>query len=621
MIYIRRIFTQDLRDGKQIAFTTEPSNYFFNFNFKTPDPNREISFEYKEKKEVQEEIKTRLYAAGSESRIDGELKAYLISELKVEVNDIIIFKKNSRSSNKYSFEVVFQSDSTYDFYNTLLGPSNHEVVLVDTREEEENRNVLSDFAKWLNNSPKNSYFENDYDQTLKELKNIADKYEETFSYNIFDIPSKENFIEYRSTILKNIKKTDTPFFEYSEKKSRHMPRAILGDFNYLKFLDEYYNSKRNSLIINTINQIDFELDKLISDLEKAYLHFKPKLVTRFVSSLITKPFVLLNGLSGSGKTKLAQAFVQWICQEERQYKIIPVGADWTNREPLLGYPDGLNSTMYVTPDNGALQVMLDAKNNPNLPFFLILDEMNLSHVERYFADFLSIMESKDSIKLYTGEGRVDTLGTSIPQTLVWPENLFIIGTVNIDETTYMFSPKVLDRANVIEFRLSENELEQFFSLTDGVDLKELVSGGATMSNAFLELAKSELKANDKAVQDELVEFFKALSNVGAEFGYRTANEVLQLVNQLGTLDASMHINDKIDIAVMQKLLPKLNGSRSKIVKVLETLAALCLIDAKDFDLTKGEKNLDNIKYPISYGKLMRMYHNVIANGFTSYAEA
>jgi 5-methylcytosine-specific restriction enzyme B len=87
--------------------------------------------------------------------------------------------------------------------------------------------------------------------------------------------------------------------------------------------------------------------------------------------------------------------VQWISKDEKQYCIVPVGADWTNREPLLGYPNALNPEEYVKPDNGVLDLIMNAKDNPNLPYFLILDEMNLSHVERYFADFLSVMESKE----------------------------------------------------------------------------------------------------------------------------------------------------------------------------------------------------------------------------------
>lgn len=126
--------------------------------------------------------------------------------------------------------------------------------------------------------------------------------------------------------------------------------------------------------------------------------------------------------------------------------MVPVGADWTNREPLLGYPNALSEGEYVMPENGALELLIQAgkEENRNKPYFLILDEMNLSHVERYFADFLSVMESQEAIPLHP-----DTeiwKKCRVPAKISLPSNLFIIGTVNIDETTYMFSPKVLDRA-------------------------------------------------------------------------------------------------------------------------------------------------------------------------------
>ena len=83
------------------------------------------------------------------------------------------------------------------------------------------------------------------------------------------------------------------------------------------------------------NPINFETKSFIEALDKSGLQYSEKLITRFIASLLTKPFLILTGLSGSGKTKLAQAFAQWICEDESQYKLIPVGADWTNREPLL----------------------------------------------------------------------------------------------------------------------------------------------------------------------------------------------------------------------------------------------------------------------------------------------
>src|SRR5690554_5135447 len=100
-----------------------------------------------------------------------------------------------------------------------------------------------------------------------------------------------------------------------------------------------------------VDDAKFDINSFNESVFESGLVFSEKLITRFVSSLLTKPFVILTGLSGSGKTKIAQSFVKWICGDESQFKIIPVGADWTNREPLLGYPNGLNANEYLLPDS------------------------------------------------------------------------------------------------------------------------------------------------------------------------------------------------------------------------------------------------------------------------------
>ncbi len=374
----------------------------------------------------------------------------------------------------------------------------------------------------------------------------------------------------------------------------------------------------------------FTKSALGRDIEKAGLLIETQFLTRFSSSLLTKPFVILTGLSGSGKTKLAQAFTQWISSDKDQYCVVPVGADWTNREPLLGYPNALSSEEYIKPDNGVLDLLIRANENPDLPYFLILDEMNLSHVERYFADFLSVMESNEVISLYSGNQRQSSDGTAIPTSIGVPPNLFLIGTVNIDETTYMFSPKVLDRANVIEFRVSGDEISSFLENPKPIDLSQLEAHGSSMAQSFLELAQNKKFENGdmKAINATLTDFFNELKKMGAEFGYRTANEIVRLINQLSVIDAEMAIDQKIDIAIMQKLLPKLHGSRRKLCPVLLTLGSFCIekgsiekietdvFEKVDFDLT-----LSSVKYPISLEKLIRMHKCAVDNGYASYAEA
>ena len=296
----------------------------------------------------------------------------------------------------------------------------------------------------------------------------------------------------------------------------------------------------------------------------------------------------------------------------------------------MGYPNGLEPESYVTPESGALQLILEAskEENHNKPYFMILDEMNLSHVERYFADFLSTMESGDAIPLHT----IENEKSGIPKQLNLPCNLFIIGTVNIDETTYMFSPKVLDRANTIEFRLTEKDLKKFIASDIKLDMDLLKGEGAGMGESFVTMATQKTDKNLSAVEKDLMKFFKELKKSGAEFGYRTASEIGRLMFMLKQLDESG--DNLLDIAIMQKLLPKLHGSRNKLTKVLPVLGSFCLV--KDTDkikedyldkfvnntLTEEELKIDkNIKYPISFEKICRMYKNAIENGFASYAEA
>ena len=397
----------------------------------------------------------------------------------------------------------------------------------------------------------------------------------------------------------------------------------------LNALIKIYTSTNSMKIYSTFSSV-FQYSNFNQSALDSSLYFSNGNILRFIASLLSKPFVILSGLSGSGKTKLAQTFAMWICESETQYKIVPVGADWTNREPLVGYPNGLKAEEYITPDSGVIHLLMEAlkKENENKPFFLILDEMNLSHVERYFADFLSIMESNDSIKLYTGKERSSLDGIQIPFEIGWPKNVFIIGTVNIDETTYMFSPKVLDRANVIEFRISEDQIQSFLGNPDVPDLMKLTKQGVAMAESFLLMASlKNIEKNDN-IATELVSFFNQLQPVGAEFGYRSATEIMQLAAKLKMLEPSITDDECLDIAIMQKLLPKLHGSRSKLVKILIALAGLCVegITKEEFE-KKFEEFYKNgfdgltVKYPISFEKLIRMYKNVLANGFTSYAEA
>ena len=375
-----------------------------------------------------------------------------------------------------------------------------------------------------------------------------------------------------------------------------------------------------------LNKTRFDLgafQALENAFSEAGLLLDPVAIRRFSVSLLSKKFCILTGLAGSGKTKIAEAFAMWLCASPAQYRIVAVGADWTSNENLLGYADALQTGVYRPPVNGALELILRAHADTTNPYFLILDEMNLSHVERYFADFLSAMESSNAPLSLHGVaaglqagGVGGAGGVEVPSSVALPDNLFIIGTVNVDETTYMFSPKVLDRANVIEFRATAAQMGAFLDDPAGIDLDGLASQGAGFATAFV--ARAQADADISALVDtqgaavapklkaDLLQVFDALVGVGAEFGFRTAKEIARFMvihKELSGLD--WQYKDALDAQVVQKLMPKLHGSARKLDAVLKALDTFATQHAL---VLTGEK-------------VKRMQERLVRDGFTSFAEA
>lgn len=365
---------------------------------------------------------------------------------------------------------------------------------------------------------------------------------------------------------------------------------------------------------------------------EAEIIFTRKIQLCFLSSLGSKRFTILTGLAGSGKTKLAQAFTQWICpavgkgKENPYYALVPVGADWMGNENILGYPNGLRPGEYIA--KPALELILHAEKHPDTPHFLILDEMNLSHVERYFADILSAIESSAPIPLHR-ETAMKAGELEVPPSVALPANLFIIGTVNVDETTYMFSPKVLDRANVIEFRMDKDDLATFLNAPKAPNLDALNGLGKDYGAAFVKEASNKdhtvpAEVKDKFA-DEFALLFELLQKHNAEFGYRVAYEAARFMHFYKELGGAPEgwFNEAMDAVIVQKLLPKLHGSRSKLEGLLEALAWLCADGTThgDTDPEQVRKAVTEPRYPLSFEKVMRMWEKLVRDQFVSFAEA
>jgi 5-methylcytosine-specific restriction enzyme B len=260
-----------------------------------------------------------------------------------------------------------------------------------------------------------------------------------------------------------------------------------------------------------------------------------------------KRFVLLSGLSGTGKTSLAKAYARAYCRalgisRETHFHLAAVWPDWTDPTGLLGFLNPLSDPPTFQ-ETGTLRFLLEANQNREEPYFLCLDEMNLARVEYYFAPFLSAMEGAGGrLQLHAAGEVADNIPPSIP----WPQNLFVLGTVNIDETTHPFSDKVLDRAFTFEFW--------------DVDLN---------SWRTTKISAGEPAEKIDEVLSVVREAYDALYPARRHFGYRTVNEVYQFVSQV---PGEMAAKAVLDAAIYAKVLPKIRGEDNEVFsKSLEEL--------------------------------------------------
>lgn len=266
-----------------------------------------------------------------------------------------------------------------------------------------------------------------------------------------------------------------------------------------------------------------------------------------------------------------------------KYEIIPVGANWTENRHIMGFYNVITEEYHITK---SLSLIIDSNNDLTEPYFLILDEMNLSHVERYFSDFLSAIESNEKLELHSNKEY-----TKIPHQIQLSDNLFVIGTVNIDETTYMFSPKVLDRANTLEFNTQRASAYMSGSPDYNVkgDIDYLLNplSDIEIRNEDIKKLKNRLnnvktKTNTpiwNVLSDNINKFQGILKKADFDFGFRTINEIIRFMYVAWKYEKEppewINWERYFDAQIMQKMLPKLHGSQKELSKVLEELEEQC----------------------------------------------
>ena len=347
-------------------------------------------------------------------------------------------------------------------------------------------------------------------------------------------------------------------------------------------------------------------------------------LSNFYLSLKTKPFLILAGISGTGKSKLVKLFAESIgaTTSNNQYSIISVKPDWNDSTELFGYKN-INDEFIP----GQLtRVIYEASKpqNINKPYFVCLDEMNLARVEYYLSEYLSIIESRhfvDDSRLLTD--RIFSKGyvteDSLYADLRVPENLYIIGTVNMDDTTFAFSRKVLDRVNTIEFSDVRLDILDFDFEREVGNLNLDNSWFKTRYLSIRDAIETDREYVNK-VNKEIIEINNILAIGNKHFGYRVRDEIVfyMLENKIqGLLDE--HI--AFDYQIMQKILPTITGSDRIIKNILIDLYNYCnpsnhIIDGIDY-IKYGEEGLETALYINSANKILMMLRGY-EDGFVSF---
>lgn len=396
-------------------------------------------------------------------------------------------------------------------------------------------------------------------------------------------------------------------------------------------------------------------------------YFENRLVN-YLTALRTKPFMLLAGISGTGKSrivrKLAQATVtenlqrangytgddfandRWTLHSPANFELIQVKPNWHNSMDVIGYLSNIPSPHYVfTP---FIEFIVKAWQHPEVPFFLCLDEMNLAPVEEYFAEFLSAIESRsfeggeymtdpiikpfnsfgeDVAKMmvntlfpnFTAADKNSFLGKVVDHLetkgLTLPKNLIVIGTVNMDETTFSFSRKVLDRAMSVE--MNEVNYDSFLTDTTDDDFKAIVKAFEENGDANLNALLVDRHIEAKEIIDELgedaqfaVNYLKRINALleGTPFklGYRAANEALiylQASHEFGQTDRMA----ALDNFTLMKILSRIEGDETKL-KITDS-------EADKERIANASVNIDAAK---QYGDLniLTALRNIITQQFT-----
>ncbi len=386
---------------------------------------------------------------------------------------------------------------------------------------------------------------------------------------------------------------------------------------------------------------------------------------QYITAIKSKPFVLLAGISGTGKSRIVRELAracwktdseEYKSQKPSNYEMVQVKPNWHDSSELVGYVSRIDGEKFVAGE--FIKFIARAWEHIDIPYFLCLDEMNLAPVEQYFAEYLSVVESRKA----DGNGKVTTdpilkkdkgdwyrILTSelteddnlrkqfLEKGITIPQNLIVVGTVNMDETTFSFSRKVLDRAMTIEM----NKVD----LMGGLESKFEAIGKLSNQNLIGTAVEGvDVYNENKTTCDVVIKYLQAVNDKleGTPFkvAYRTRNEfLLYVINNLpynkdedgNEIGSDLVIARALDEITSMKVLSRIEGDESKVSKdflkgledtIKEELKAIAT-DYSFIPEVVGEENKEdeegktNIQ-SISLAKLAEMKKRLTNSGYTSF---
>lgn len=457
------------------------------------------------------------------------------------------------------------------------------------------------------------------------------KYNSSYVYKIYDWTDDINYDE----IQKDIDSLITIYLDILENAGTKVPKDVV--------------QKKKSFDV-----------KIYSSAEVCLTMFSYR---PYITAIKSKPFLLLAGISGTGKSRIVRELA-WACwdkgseeynsQKPKNFEMVQVKPNWHDSSELIGYVSRVSgSPVFVAGD--FLKFVAKAWESPEVPYFLCLDEMNLAPVEQYFAEYLSVVESRkadadgkittDPILKKSGEDWYRILTSELTRDesirnqfltdgITIPQNLIVVGTVNMDETTFSFSRKVLDRAMTIEM----NEVDLYGGLDDRHEKIGKLEAGNLIGTAVegVDVYRSHKDVCDIALR-YLIAVNQELEGTPFKVAYRTRNEfLLYVVNNLpyskdmagNELNQNFVIARALDEITSMKILSRIEGDESKVKKsflealrkeIKAQLESIAKNDVFVARINEGETTEDGKtkRQSISLAKLDEMIGR-LESGYTSF---